>query len=421
MDTGSSSFELEFKAVQAENRDEKQKNIKAIEEFLKTAFQDVTKLVRLDVQKPQYVSEEDQRCVYKSACRCTKLNRHTPIDVVAIAQNLVRKLTDWSGTVRGMTATLVMGDKRLFYVPKQFQGSVDLYLGADELSLGNVIEHDKYIHHCILEKNETKDWFGPLSTMIKYYEADPLVQPLIKHRIMVDFEHDRRRMFVRFPSKGIGHTEKVEAITKLELRYSTIKRIFAQFNGDPEKPKTTLYFHLDTVPIVYQVKFEFFQKGQPNRKLDPKRRLYSLGDRQKFWTKNNFDDYVESPFFKLVLHPVEATRIMNILNRLVASTTKPIQFRDITHHPKYRGEKVFAKKFPHVNNDSAFLQAIKMDYPTIYLLEALASRGYQVKDRLHMEVAYMRAFKERIIGLFKTNKKGTGMIGEKRLKKSTIG
>ncbi|CAD5218315.1 unnamed protein product [Bursaphelenchus okinawaensis] len=404
MDSGWPSFELEFKS---KSRDSKVSE--EIERFLKYGFNEIDgEVAKLYIGIPNHVSDEDQRIVYKVIVGCKPVDR-AAIDIVRLTNELVASLQIWNETVDsnlGVFATLTILDRRLLFVPKEFQKSANMYLPAAQLTLGNVIEHDKFVKHCVLDPEDTKGDFGNVRILKKYYEYDPEAVDACTTPLMVDFEHDRRKMFIRFPTTHRQGERSCEAVYKLELRYSTIKRIMVKWEGVTTEPELTLFFHLETMPLVYKIKFERFEEGGKRKKLDPKRRMFSHGDREKYWKGDYFSDYVESPFLKLTFKPQDAWTWLNILNRLVATTSKPILFRNIVDHPRYRFIVNKSKhQFPHKDYDSRMIEDINADFATMYLLEALGTRGFHVTDQLMLDKEVAKRFKSRIVAVYRENKK----------------
>lgn len=117
---------------------------------------------------------------------------------------------------------------------------------ARDVFFGNLIQHDSFLTHYIVDTDPKNGWFGTPQMMHKYYGNNVQVRKFLlklnlisnfqvrednKTTIYLDFEHDLRQMYIVFPILKPNtwdkvHNSKTETVAKLKIEYKTIQRIF---------------------------------------------------------------------------------------------------------------------------------------------------------------------------------------------------
>ena len=99
-------------------------------------------------------------------------------------------------------------------------------VAVENVFFGNFIRSNEFLCHYKIDK--TAEWFGHPALMKYYFMRDSMS----KHSIFVDFEHDRSKMTIVFPimalRSGRSTNQRVETVVKLEISYSTVRRIFCE-------------------------------------------------------------------------------------------------------------------------------------------------------------------------------------------------
>ena len=89
-----------------------------------------------------------------------------------------------------------------------------------ECAFLNLVRHCQPLLHRRLQPDPLGD---PVQIMAKYYGNGALQVPLL-----MDLEHDKRQLAVRFPHRGAdGRGEQVDQIVCLAMRYSQLRRALA--------------------------------------------------------------------------------------------------------------------------------------------------------------------------------------------------
>lgn len=107
------------------------------------------------------------------------------------------------------------------------------------VNFGNLIRHDTFITHYIIDDDPLNGWYGTPEMMDFYLgkggNGEEKRKKKEKQTIYVDFEHDRRRLFIMFPvlwpntlnaQQTDNEVKKRRCIAKLNIDYNSIRRIF---------------------------------------------------------------------------------------------------------------------------------------------------------------------------------------------------
>lgn len=139
----------------------------------------------------------------------------------------------------------------VFNLLSVFRHGADLEINAEEIFFGNLIKHDTFISHYIVDNDTNNGWYGTADHMQYYFNRDPVLKtstrptanrknPTEKDSMFVDFEHDRRRLHIIFPiiwpdnlndDNKRGGNEKFPGVAKLEVGYNSIRRIFCDVSS----------------------------------------------------------------------------------------------------------------------------------------------------------------------------------------------
>lgn len=107
----------------------------------------------------------------------------------------------------------------------------NLEMKAVGVHFGNMIEHEKFITHYIVDDDPNNGWYGTSRMMHYFFNRKGELDENENQTIYVDFEHDRRRIIIFFPvlfpkNSEEGRGQKVESVARLTLEYGNIRRFF---------------------------------------------------------------------------------------------------------------------------------------------------------------------------------------------------
>ncbi|KAI6178966.1 RNA-directed RNA polymerase [Aphelenchoides besseyi] len=347
--------------------------------------------------------------------------------------------------------SIQMQDSSFFDIGKLM--GADLQIRSSDIYFGNLIRHDQFLCHYKVDQNPANGWYGDIGLMRHYYNDPHLLDN--NSTIFIDFEHDRHRMTIVFPVKshdvGRDSTKLVNSVAKLDIDYSTIRRIFIDFSTSNQRDFVlNLYLHVRCPPLISIVKFVRRGENGKEVKVNPFDLRTMPGDRsvhfipmrkdQRAYRREDIRAVSNAPYLKIVFPADNQNKYAHILGRLYAATRKPVEVRGITDMVVPIGERrlnnstpnsyadvkriggtfrIVPKtaedtdvRFKYKYNDihdqkwkSKFKHNEKPDFAVFYMFDALMSRGAHVNDQLLVEPTHWDTFLEKVYSYYKENRR----------------
>ncbi|KAH7727342.1 RdRP1 [Aphelenchoides avenae] len=277
----------------------------------------------------------------------------------------------------------------------------DVMLKAQEISFGNVVHFRTYNKHRLVAADNSRE---KLQVMQRYYGSPQ------SHALLVDMEHDQRRMTVRFPYftrewvKDSRRSRFVDSVIKLEMRYASIRRVLLDVVPGPNgNYSVALFFHVACPPAIKIVRMY----DDPRNGRDAGFSFLGMhGDRYTNWDKkerNLHAEVNESPVFLVNFQSLEPFQVSNILGRLRNCVSHmelrkfnecSVPFSSFVASPLNDAECRRLLVDPEECQRNA--DATTVDFALAYLVEALMSRGAVFKDYILKDAQSRNAFVQQV-------------------------
>ncbi|KAI6194701.1 RNA-directed RNA polymerase [Aphelenchoides besseyi] len=351
-----------------------------------------------------------------------------------------------SNNQTGFRVSIFLQDRTLFNV-KDFKGA-DLRIKSTDVYFGNLIRYNEFLCHYKIDQNPEGKWYGNSKIMQKMFSDNPLSTDSL-HTIYLDFEHDLHRLLIYFPvlwpDPHSNIKERIEAVTKLQMPYATIRRILINYANDGA---LNLYLHVRSVPLISVVKYTRRNIDGSKTEVTPADLRTTPGDRHVHWIpftngrayyKEDVRAIAEAPYLKISLSTASNEDYAHILGRLQTATRKTIEIRGIddmvvpetgaknsrvqnsySNVKRYAGARPLVKLRPE-DTDIRFKYAFnpmcdpewnrvfqhnnKSDFAIRYLFDALMSQGAHMTDQFLVLPTHRDTFMKKIRDLYGKNRR----------------
>ncbi|CEF65587.1 RNA-dependent RNA polymerase, eukaryotic-type family-containing protein [Strongyloides ratti] len=226
--------------------------------------------------------------------------------------------------------------------------------------------------------------------------------------IFADFYHDRQYMEIYFAipmcNQDCTIEQRKQSVAKIVLYYNKIIKMSINDIREDKKESgmyiASLYFWTMNPVSVYYYQYVVAKIGEKERKFWEYKQTRSFIDENSSYVKEAIH---ESSIFYIQLR-LSSNDLMNLIERFKSLTSKEVEFtnwRLLTFDRNFYVEKPFQNKECKKKIDN------QSDFSLSYLIDAVFSRGFNIKDQLLTSSKRRDDFLDMILKFYQENRKVT--------------